>query len=280
MIRLLHLFRRTALGRKLQPILFVAGEVYRKVMIRYFPNMTVEKKLSSYGPYRISAKFLFSDFSNWSTYHNAGFDQLIEESKNKSCVFDIGGHIGLTALPLATNVQAGSRVYVFEPGNSNLYYLKKHISVNNIDNVTIVESLVGDAVKSEVSFFQNEDVSGAHSIANIRKEFTETTVDMVSIDSFCEKIGAIPDLIKIDVEGAEFMVLSGGRRILECHAPVVFLSVHPRQLSSLGINCDELSQLIRKLGYDVWDVGRRKKKIETLDFGEYHLEKSSKRWYS
>ena len=54
------------------------------------PDLVVGKKISCYGPFKLSAKFLFSDFSHWSEGQNAGFNQLIEEARGKKCIFDIG----------------------------------------------------------------------------------------------------------------------------------------------------------------------------------------------
>ena len=275
MLRILNLIRRTELGKKLQPVLFIAGNIFRHIVRHYFPKLTVNKRLSIWGLYRFSAKFLFSDFSYWSTKHNSGFNALIEESKSKLCVFDIGAHIGLTTLPLAKNIKPRGAVYAFEPAKTNLVYLKMHLTANDVENVIVVESLVGDVVKSNMCFYVDSDASGVNSIANIRNHLSEGAVDMVSIDSYCDQIGAVPDLIKIDVEGAEFMVLQGGKKVLTSFAPVIFLSVHPRQLNSLGVNGNDLIELIELLGYEVWDVRRQTRDTGQLTFGEYRLEKNS-----
>src|SRR6202035_4686115 len=56
-------------------------------------------------------------------------------------VFDIGAHIGYTALYLAALVPDG-HVYSFEPGSNNLPYLRRNVATKL--NISVIESAVGD----------------------------------------------------------------------------------------------------------------------------------------
>ena len=277
LIELALRFRRTKLGIKFKPVFFFFGEVYRKVAAFLLPNLMVKKNISRYGPFLLGGKFLFSDFSHWSEGHNVGFDELIEEARGKTCVFDIGAHIGLTTLPLANVVDAAGRVYAFEPSTSNLIFLKKHLKANNFRNVSVVEKLVGNKVDVCATFFEDEGVSGMNSMARIEETRREKQIEIVTIDSFSLGIGVIPDLIKIDIEGAELMALEGAKDILAQYLPTVFLSIHPRQIAALGQSVDDLKKIIVDLGYEVWDVKRDTRCTGQLQFGEYRLEARANR---
>ena len=206
----------------------------------------VRKKISCYGPFRLSGKYIFSDFSNWSEKHNAGFNELIELAKKKKYVFDIGAHIGLTCLPLANVMDGSGKIYAFEPGSCNLYFLKKHLEANSVENVLVIEKLVGDRNGVNANFYEGDDVSGMNSMAKEPTLNRKKQVEMTTIDDFSVESGVVPEIIKIDVEGAELLVLNGAVEVLTKHSPVIFLSVHPRQIRKLGYSVGDLRKNYRK----------------------------------
>ena len=65
----------------------------------------------------------------------------------------------------------------------------------------------------------------------------------ISLDEFIEKSNVYPRIIKIDVEGAEYLVLKGGKNFLLKHKPIILLSTHTKELKIKCIN------LLRKLDY-------------------------------
>jgi len=66
------------------------------------------------------------------------------------------------------------------------------------------------------------------------------------LDSLIER-GAIepPDVVKVDVEGAELLVLKGLSRALRDHRPALFLEIHTRDLAK------ECEEFLKQRGYDV-----------------------------
>ncbi len=76
-----------------------------------------------------------------------------------------------------------------------------------------------------------------------------------------------PDVIKIDVEGAEYLVLEGARRTLAMHRPTMFLSLHPAQLESLGHSVRAVESLLGSLGYSVLSTDGNP--VEEVGSGEY-----------
>ena len=78
-----------------------------------------------------------------------------------------------------------------------------------------------------------------------------------------------PDLIKIDVEGAEVRVLQGACEIMRRYRPVVFLSVHPDRIEAMGSSVEELGALIESLGYRAFEIAGAP--VSTFHFAEYVL---------
>ena len=80
------------------------------------------------------------------------------------------------------------------------------------------------------------------------------TVEAVALDEFLVERGIVPDVVKIDVEGAEMKVLTGMRRTLDSHPPVLFLEVHPSGLRSLGSSASALLSLLFENGYSASEI--------------------------
>lgn len=163
-------------------------------------------------------------------------------SEHSNVILDIGGYNGMYGIlsgltnPLAT-------VYIFEPDPINIQCIQKNIALNNVHNVTIVPSVIFDTV-GKVGFREHPGGTGG----NVTNE-NKFEVDSITLDRWSEQHHQIPDLIKMDVEGAEYRALKGGSKMLAA-APhtTLFLEVHqqiitPRFGDSEQAVYDLLSQL-------------------------------------
>jgi FkbM family methyltransferase len=220
----------------------------------------------------MSGEFAFSDFANWGDAHNSGFEFCVEASRGKACVLDIGAHIGLVSMPLSQVIAAGGQVFAFEPSAANRATLMRHLSLNTIGNVEVVELLVGDKDVEDVALFEHAGVSGMNTRARVKSDDTylETHHTQCALDTFCRTRGIRPDVIKVDVEGAEFAVLEGAREILAAAKPVMVISIHPQHLNALGRDAAELHALAAASGYTVSDTDGNA--VETLQLDEYVLK--------
>jgi FkbM family methyltransferase len=121
-------------------------------------------------------------------------------------VFDIGAHQGVVAMMLAREVMPGGRVIAVEGTRHNAELAKQNLTLNAIENVTVVHAIVGD-VEGNDAIFSNT-LNGSVSASRIGE-----VVKTVSIDSLAEQHG-IPDIVFLDIEGFEAHALAGAARIL------------------------------------------------------------------
>jgi len=105
-------------------------------------------------------------------------------------------------------------------------------------------------------------------------EYVATHHSQRTLDAFCRSQGIRPDVIKIDVEGAEFSVLEGAREILAEARPLLVVSIHPQHLKALGRDAAELHALAEASGYTVSDTDGRA--VETFQLDEYVLTANGK----
>ena len=131
-------------------------------------------------------------------------------------VIDCGGNFGLFANWAA---EKGAQVYSFEPSILNIQFLKENRKLYP-NNINIEQKAVGDLC-SIVNFTECWFSPGSH-LSNIDINHsclykTEYPVEMITLDSqFYNKIPI--HYIKIDVEGAEKLVLKGAKNLIKLYS--------------------------------------------------------------
>ena len=242
--------------RNLDPLWRVLGRLYRLGFRVLGARGAVRTRIGPYGPYRLNGLFAFSDFEHWGGGHNDAFEACIEACRHKNCVIDVGAHVGLVALPMSDVVAADGRVHCFEPADANRQLLAEHAALNGRVNIEIVPALVGAQVAESVPFHEMATPTGMNARV-VRKNpasFRKTCRRQVTLDAFCAERGLAPEVIKIDVEGAELDVLAGARQTIARCRPLIFLSVHPREIELMGQDVGALVRLLDEYGYDCHDA--------------------------
>ncbi|MBD2358437.1 FkbM family methyltransferase [Tolypothrix sp. FACHB-123] len=177
------------------------------------------------------------------------FQQIVTQ---RSVIYDIGAHTGFYALLASVLVGANGKVVAFEPDPRNLFYLKKHLQLNQIQNVTVIEAAVSDSCGK--MFFEGSTFLGQlPSQGNIESSFLgrlssqgNIQVKTVAIDELINKEQIpIPNFLKIDVEGAELLVLSGAKQTLSKAHPTILLATHGAKVHQQC--CEFLKSLDYKL---------------------------------
>ncbi len=155
-----------------------------------------------------------------------------------SVVFDVGANVGYYSLLAAVLAGKMGRVYAFEPLPRNVKYLRRHVALNKMKNIEVIEAAVSDH-EGEGSF----DLGASTAMGHLA-EVGEIKVHMVSLDGLF-KAGEIqaPNFIKIDVEGAEAAVVRGAFELLQICQPVLFLDTHHRKAH------EETITFLERLGY-------------------------------
>lgn len=171
-------------------------------------------------------------------------DALARELRPGGTVFDIGANVGFVSLLAARLVGPRGRVVAFEPVPQNVAAIRENIALNSIDWVDVREAAVGRAlgsarmIVSDISAF-----SRLETISVPDHERTRIDVNVVSIDELLSS-GSVPapDLVKIDVEGAELDVIEGMRNTIAEHRPVILCEVHDCNVA--------YAELMRSLDYE------------------------------
>lgn len=161
------------------------------------------------------------------TYEVARMREFAEALKHGDVVYDIGANVGIYSLYGSFKVGNTGWVYAFEPLERNLHYLRQHLALNNVRNCTVL----GSAVCNSEGTLAFSATDWEPSMARLSPK-GDITVPSTTLDIciYGERRFRPPNVLKIDVEGAELEVLLGAARgIAEFH-PTIFLEIHGPQL--------------------------------------------------
>lgn len=149
-----------------------------------------------------------------------------KELKLGDVVYDIGANVGYYSLLSSKLVGPYGRVYCFEPDESNVDFLKRHIQMNNAYNCIVQEVAVGRTTGQ--TYFKVEENCA---LGHVTDEITNTRVDIVSIDELVNS-GMIspPNLIKCDIQGNEYDAMLGASKTISTYRPKILLSTHSDDL--------------------------------------------------
>jgi len=190
---------------------------------------------------------------------------FIREIRQEDVVYDIGANTGIYSLFAADKCSDGD-VIAFEPYPPNIDILNQDIDRNELQNVEVVEVALSDSVGT-VEFSQPETDDVGYGSSSIEANETEastkvptTTGDQLIAD------GEIPppDVVKIDVEGAEQLVIEGLKDALSIEdCRTVYCEVHLSgaefrpSVEDFGSSLDEIYSQLRDVGYQVQKIGTR-----------------------
>jgi FkbM family methyltransferase len=189
----------------------------------------------------------------WGSYEpeqTAAFKALLHEL-HPATFIDIGANIGYYSLLAATHSRA--KVYSFEPSPSIADCLTRSVNANLYNDRIRVIRKAASCTPGELSFFINENPHnfGLGSIVNTVASSTMVNVECCAADDELQEDLAAPILCKIDVEGAELMVLKGMTRILENLCPVLIVEMHPVELVKAGASARQVYDLLGEAGYSL-----------------------------
>ena len=241
--------------RSLTPFWLYLGRLFRFVLRYSNIPLQAEQHIGPYGPFKLNGYFAFSNFKAWGQGHNNGFEACIEACKSANCFIDIGAHIGLVTLPAASVMQGRGHVHAFEPAQTNLRFLNEHIASNSLKNISVSDNLVGDE-NNLVDFFEASYPNGQNSrvITSRVTAYKQVKRRQITLDSYVQRNEIVPDIIKIDVEGSETAVIKGARETLNLYKPIVFLSVHPKELAETPEGLNGLLRMIQEFGYRCYEL--------------------------
>jgi FkbM family methyltransferase len=167
-------------------------------------------------------------------------------------VVDVGVNKGYFTLAAASALQGSGTVLAFEPSPENCEWIRRSIAANGFDNVRLFETALSDAAgRTELRLGKT---SGTHSIveAGYMRSGESLTVATKTLDSVLAAQGIHEvHVMKIDVEGAEALVLQGAANLLRRATRLTLaVDIHPQY----GVDPESIVQILEDYGFQVRSI--------------------------
>ena len=166
--------------------------------------------------------------------------------RDEATVLDVGANVGAYALLFATWAGPRGRVFAFEPAAASRSGLARHLRLNGLaERVDIRAEAISD--RSGTVTFVEHGTHGDNRIVTTAADHAGS-VPSITIDDFCARTNVVPDVIKLDVEGAELAALRGARRTIASRgdALALFVELHPDTWPLVGVTRADVEDELRR----------------------------------
>ena len=188
-------------------------------------------------------------------YEKETIDRIIKNIPVNGTLLDIGANIGAISIPIS-KLRTDIHIVAVEASNKVYNYLKENVALNKMSNCEIVNNAISDTDGQTVSFFSPDELFGKGSMAAVFTDAAENvetiTLDTLILNKGIEKV----DLIKIDVEGFEYLAFKGGVKLLtHPNAPdILFEFVDWAEELAGNIKPGDAQKILIEYGYSLWEI--------------------------
>lgn len=172
---------------------------------------------------------------------------LIAAGRRGEVVADIGAHVGYYTTILGA---AGAKVIACEMHPDLLLEVKRNLWANQLDRAHVINAAVGnyDGLIFNVRFNPTPGLRVEDSIATPPPDALEKAVydpvPCMRLDTLFARDGAIPSLIKIDIEGYEFEALKGASAMIARGQTRFLIEFHPHAVENFGHQPAEILTMV------------------------------------
>jgi FkbM family methyltransferase len=201
--------------------------------------------------------FLLADIMRLKPNWNRDKYVFLKLLKKGDIVLDVGGNIGDYCCTFSEIVGSSGYVYTFEPVPPTILILQETLRTRCVRNVTLVPNAVSNTPGAIEIHMPGDDHARPAIHVSERESWDDEehvrtfSCNAVTLDGFVREmaLGKV-DFIKIDVEGAEHLVLEGAKEVLKAKSPVLFLEMWDSYLRDFKVGVEDYCRILRAAGYD------------------------------
>jgi FkbM family methyltransferase len=186
---------------------------------------------------------------------------------------DIGANQGEYSLFAAKRLTNGL-VLAFEPVDHFFQQLNENVSLNHFNNIRTFPFGLSN-VSSQSPIYMGDQGAGENeglaSIyqSSIRKRFIQS-INLKVLDDLEPSLGLVRiDFIKIDVEGAELMVLKGSLKTIVKYKPWIMIEISEDTYRSAGYSVNDVRDFFDSIDYSLYSIGRAGQLTKTNEIPSY-----------
>lgn len=204
----------------------------------------------------ISKKFFYPFYQDGESLEPNVIPILFNKMRKDSVFLDIGAYVGSYAI-VVSKAYPQCSVHAFEMNPFLIGELRKNARLNHIGNLILVCAAVWDVNGLAVGYDVLLDGDNSTNSIQERTDGSFESVTSLRIDSYCEQMRLKPNVVKIDVEGAEVRVLRGMGNVLNS-IEALFLEIHPAWLGRYNNTMNELADILLQQKFKIRVVMNRR----------------------
>lgn len=175
-------------------------------------------------------------------------------------MFELGTYCGVLTVLAARIAGDAQCVVLFEASPVSAARAQAMAAANGLPDIKVINAFVSDRSGALQDFYLIDSGAGAAvqsadpTIASLFPQARKVEVPTLTLDEWLAENGLRPDLIKIDIEGAEFLALKGMQNLLVTSGPDLILELHGDRMPGIGGNLHEMYALLSDAGYEFLDL--------------------------
>ena len=183
-------------------------------------------------------------------YANGDHETPVQEAtcstlENGHIFYDVGANAGFFTLLGSVLVGPTGKVFSYEPHPKTAKALLAQMRANDASNVVVRTMALSDR-KGTARLADDTDSDMANLTDDSRRRAISVGVSTLDDEA---RLNGTPDVIKIDVEGAELAVLAGGMKTLASRRPILLVELHSSDLAR------RVDALLSSLQYELTEIG-------------------------
>lgn len=167
-------------------------------------------------------------------------------------IVELGANIGYFVIIEAEKMQGKGKIIAIEPEPTNFEFLKKNISINKLSNLVHVNNLAISDHDGFVKLNISKEAN-CHTLFNPenKKLIKSIQVESKTLDSFLESTKSPVNLIRMDIEGAESIVIGGMKKTLSKNKNLkLFIEIHPHLFKERPNPIVKMLEDLKKHGFE------------------------------
>jgi FkbM family methyltransferase len=173
-----------------------------------------------------------------------------------TCI-DAGCHLGYYSCLMARLVRQKGIVYCFDANPDACESARRNLALNGLYSAQVFQAALADQAGTRPFYLSTENQTGLSSLGSIPSYKEVISVPCVRLDAFMtEKNIDKIRLLKLDVEGAEELVLRGlGSRLADHVIDFILVECFDERLQQLGTSATAVADILQTAGYSAWEFG-------------------------
>lgn len=207
------------------------------------------------------------------------FDFIKKVSRKGDVIIDIGANIGVYSFWFDKCISDEGRIFAFEPDKNNLIKFRYNMELNKETTAISIYDLAVSNKEGVIDFFSGLDEQSSISFQTNKAGMETCQVKTTTLDGFCKQENIeVVNFLKIDVEGAEYLVLEGAKELLTNKSIKVIQLELNNHINNYNLKVADVVKMMNEFNYSLYRLGEKLSPIKLNNY-ESLLEESGNNYF-